>query len=198
MNSTFSCCYSSTCSLHIFFCNFAKNMSDHNMHFLSSRRGFGRNSQAEVTLVFHFAAANGCHTDDRHVFGMRFGNGLQDVGTVAGCRNTDENVAFFSQGLYLPTENGIIAIVIGYSCENRCIYRQSHCWKSAPFFLKAADNFRCIGYVCADFRLRCRLQPGFHRYADESPCRKWKGYRANTDCSADTVRSDAPMHLHRQ
>lgn len=66
------------------------------MHFLGPCRHFGRYGQADIAGLLHLAAAISGQADDSEAFFTGCIDGFQDVLTVAGRRNADQDVAFFA------------------------------------------------------------------------------------------------------
>lgn len=116
-------------------------MADHDMHFLSPCRYLSRNGQADVAGIFHLTAAIGRHADNRKALRTGFFNGFEDVAAVAGRRNADQDISFFTKGMDLTPEYRIKAVVISDGRQDRRVDGQGDSREGRPFFLKTTDDF---------------------------------------------------------
>lgn len=65
---------------------------------------------------------------------MGFFNGFEDVAAVAGRRNTDQDISFFTKGMDLTPEYRIKAVVISDGRQDRRVDSQAIAGKAGRSF----------------------------------------------------------------
>ena len=88
------------------------------MSFLNSGGILARHTQAVVTQITHLASGLPAQSECHDTLKPRRLQGLEYIGAITRCGDTQKHISTHSVGFYLTTEQLVVAIVISYCCKN--------------------------------------------------------------------------------
>lgn len=118
-------------------------MANHDMTFLYTSCHKSWNTQCKVCQFAHLALFHAGERDCLDALLLSLLECLDDIATVAGSRDTNQDIAFTAKCLYLTAEYLVIAVIIADSCQDRRIRRERNGRKSLTLFNKAANKLCC-------------------------------------------------------